>query len=182
MNIFLAPFRILWKLWFSLNFVLSMLVLYPVFLILLSREKWFPAAFRLMKIWAEFLLVVNGIIYKIKYEAIPDNKTPYIISPNHCSYLDIILLYCIFPNYLIFMGKQELSKAPLFNIFFKKMNILVDRKSKISAHRAFIRAGKELERKHSVVIFPEGTIPPNTPKLKVFKNGAFRLAIEKQVP
>jgi 1-acyl-sn-glycerol-3-phosphate acyltransferase len=135
-----------------------------------------------MKIWAECLLALNGIIYRVKYESAPDPKTPYIICPNHCSYLDIILLYCIFPNYTVFMGKQELSKAPLFNIFFKRMNILVDRKRRISAHRAFIRAGMELEQKHSVVIFPEGTIPPNAPKLKVFKNGAFRLAIEKQVP
>jgi len=33
-----------------------------------------------------------------------------------------------------------------------------------------------------VVIFPEGTIPYDTPKLKRFKNGAFKLAIEKHVP
>ncbi|MCU9611729.1 1-acyl-sn-glycerol-3-phosphate acyltransferase, partial [Escherichia coli] len=34
----------------------------------------------------------------------------------------------------------------------------------------------------SLVIFPEGTIPENPPFLGQFKDGAFRLAIEKQIP
>ena len=32
------------------------------------------------------------------------------------------------------------------------------------------------------MIYPEGTIGPNPPSLLRFKNGSFRLAIEKQVP
>ena len=80
------------------------------------------------------------------------------------------------------MGKDELRKAPLFNIFFKEMNILVNRQSKIGSHRALEAAAKKIDAKQSVVLFPEGTISRETPKLKPFKNGAFRLAIEKQVP
>jgi 1-acyl-sn-glycerol-3-phosphate acyltransferase len=79
------------------------------------------------------------------------------------------------------MGKKELEKVPLFNIFFKDMNILVDRKSNTGSHRAFMRAGQEIENGSSVIIFPEGTISRDAPKLKPFKNGAFRLAIDKQV-
>jgi 1-acyl-sn-glycerol-3-phosphate acyltransferase len=33
-----------------------------------------------------------------------------------------------------------------------------------------------------VVIFPEGTIPIDTPKMRRFKSGAFKLAIDKKVP
>lgn len=79
------------------------------------------------------------------------------------------------------MGKQELDKAPLFRIFFKQMNILVDRKSNIGSHKAFLRAGTGIDNGHSVFIFPEGTTS-NDGRLRGFKNGAFRLAIEKQVP
>lgn len=79
------------------------------------------------------------------------------------------------------MGKRELAKVPLFNIFFKKMNILVDRKSITDAHKAFKRAGDEIDKGNSVIIFPEGTISREAPKMKPFKNGAFKLAVEKQI-
>lgn len=80
------------------------------------------------------------------------------------------------------MAKQELDKAPLFNIFFKRMNILVDRKSKVGSHKAFLKAAEHIDKNQSVFLFPEGTISKEAPKLRVFKNGAFKLAIDKQIP
>lgn len=79
------------------------------------------------------------------------------------------------------MAKLELNKAPLFNIFFKDMQISVDRKSIMDAHRAFLRAEEEIDAGHSVFIFPEGTIA-NEGVLKNFKNGPFKLAVDMQVP
>ena len=79
------------------------------------------------------------------------------------------------------MGKQELDKAPLFRIFFKEMNILVNRESNKSSHRAFMRAAADIDMGQSVFIFPEAGISSNG-KLRGFKNGAFKLAIEKQIP
>ena len=79
------------------------------------------------------------------------------------------------------MAKFELNKAPLFNIFFKDMQISVNRESRLNSHKAFIRAGEELDMGHNVFIFPEGTIFSNG-VLRNFKNGPFKLAIEKQVP
>jgi len=81
----------------------------------------------------------------------------------------------------VYMGKKELLKAPLFSIFFKRMDIPVDRKSKMGSHRAFKEAGEKLDQGFGVVIYPEGTIS-NEGVLRPFKNGAFKLAIEKQVP
>lgn len=79
------------------------------------------------------------------------------------------------------MAKFELNKAPLFNIFFKDMQISVKRSSRVDAHKAFVRAGEELDNDHSVLIFPEGTIS-NRGELKQFKNGPFKLAIDKKIP
>lgn len=172
---------VLWKTWFLLWFVCTMVVFFPFFRILLSRQDWFPMAFRLKKIWAHVLLVGAGIAYRVQYEA-PLPNTPFVFCPNHTSYLDIIISYCILPHYFVFMGKQELSKVPLFRIFFERMNILVNRKSAQDAHRAFLRAGEELKQGHSVVLFPEGTISREVPRMRPFKNGAFKLAIEQQVP
>ena len=80
------------------------------------------------------------------------------------------------------MAKFELNKAPLFNIFFKDMQISVNRKNIKDAHRAFARASEEIDGGHSVFIFPEGTIGNDTGVLLRFKNGPFKLAIDKQVP
>ncbi len=135
-----------------------------------------------MRVWGGTLHRLGGVyIWHMRKPQFPD--PPYIICPNHSSYLDIVLMYSIVPDYFIFMGKGEIKSWPLFNILFTKgMNILVERASKMDSHKAFMKAGEEIDRGSCVVIFPEGTIPKSAPKMKAFKNGAFKLAMEKQVP
>lgn len=176
-------FRPLWKSFFLLNFLCGLIVLYPFFFLLLLNEKGFPAAFRLKRFWAHWILFIPGIRYRIsrKKGALPLPRTCVYCS-NHVSYLDIVMSYAVIPEYFVFMGKQELDKAPLFRIFFKKMNILVNRKSRISSHKAFTKAGQELDKGRSMFLFPEGVISKTAPRLQHFKNGAFKLAIDKQVP
>ena len=62
------------------------------------------------------------------------------------------------------------------------MQISVNRKNIKDAHRAFARASEEIDGGHRVFIFPEGTIGNDTGTLLRFKNGSFKLAIDKQVP
>lgn len=174
--------RRIWCGWFFLVGFISFLVLYPLFIIFLSKEKWFPLAFQLKKIWAHIILFFSGIFYTIKKEGIIEKGKPYVICPNHASYLDIVLANIAFPNYFHFMGKAELLRVPLFNIFFKRMNIPVNRGSIKDSHKAFERAKSDLDKNIGIAIFPEATIPACAPELGPFKNGAFRLAIEKQVP
>lgn len=79
------------------------------------------------------------------------------------------------------MGKAELLKIPLFNIFFKYFDIPVRRENPKDAVRAFEKAAEWIDKGFCVIIYPEGTISPQG-KLKSFKNGAFRLAVQKKVP
>jgi 1-acyl-sn-glycerol-3-phosphate acyltransferase len=182
MNYLLIIPRAIWKLLFIINFVVGLIILYPLFFIFLSKKQWFPKAFRLKKFWAKWIMIVPGLWVDIKRETLETElPQPAVYVANHASYLDIIISYFVIPNYFVFMGKQELSKAPLFCIFFKEMNILVERGNNMSSHRAFTRAGKDIEEGHSAFLFPEGGISSNG-KLRGFKNGAFKLAIEKQVP
>lgn len=106
---------------------------------------------------------------------------PCVFVANHTSYLDIVLSTFYIDHLALFMAKVELKKAPLFKIFFNGMDIPVNRKSRVEAHKAFINAGNEIEKGRSMVIYPEGTIS-NDGKLRPFKNGPFKLAIDKQVP
>lgn len=81
------------------------------------------------------------------------------------------------------MGKEELMKNPVLGIFFKTIDIAVSRSSKISSFRAFKKAGDNLQEGMSLIIFPEGKIDnAYPPVLQDFKNGPFRLAIDKNIP
>ena len=112
-----------------------------------------------------------------------DLTGPYVICSNHCSYLDIIQMYSILPKTKFMMiGKSELLKWPIINIFIKKMDIEINREKPHSAMRSLIRAKTEISRGWSIALYPEGKIPKNVPVLNPFKSGAFKMAIEEQVP
>lgn len=174
--------RALWKMFFILNFILGLVLLYPVFAILLIRRNKYDGAFRLMRFWARWIILVPGVFTKVKREIESEElPVPCVYVANHSSYLDIVISYIVIPKYMIYMGKMEIEKAPLFRIFFRDMNIYVDRKSRTGSYKAFQTASERLSKGESIFIFPEGTIESKG-QLKPFKNGAFRLAIENQVP
>jgi 1-acyl-sn-glycerol-3-phosphate acyltransferase len=178
----LFPFQWIWRSLFFINAVVTFLLFFPFFFVLLSSRKWFPIAFQLKKVWAHFILFPVGIFYSVRRKSKLDKNRSYVFCPNHTSYLDIMLIYITIPNYFHTVGKAELKKVPLFNKFFSRMNIPVNRKSLRDSHRAFIRAAEDIHKGISVTMFPEGTINHTAPVMGRFKNGPFRLAIEKQVP
>lgn len=182
MKTILKPLSVLWKFYFFLIFVLILLLFYPFFRILLRKREHFPTVLKMMRVWGGSLHRLGGVFVRIHKNA-EFPPPPYIVCANHSSYLDIVLMYSIIPDYFIFMGKGEIKNWPLFNILFTKgMNILVERASVTASHKAFKKAGEELDLGSVVVIFPEGTIPYSAPQMKAFKNGAFKLAMEKNVP
>jgi 1-acyl-sn-glycerol-3-phosphate acyltransferase len=134
------------------------------------------------KVWGHFLLWPVLLFYRIERKSVLDKKQAYVFCPNHTSYLDIMLIYIAIPVYFHTMGKAELLKVPLFRNFFKRMNIPVNRKSNLDSHRAFVRAANDVDKGISITLFPEGTIYHHGPVMGRYKNGPFRLAIEKQVP
>jgi 1-acyl-sn-glycerol-3-phosphate acyltransferase len=172
----------LWKIYIFFWFTLLLLILYPIYLIFLLNEKHFHKGFKLLRAHTGFLMYISGIFTTVKNKHYLKKGQAYVYAPNHSSYLDIVILYQTFSEYFVFMGKKELANVPVFNIFFKKMNVTVDRKSSMSGKRAMDRCASELDKGHSVVLFPEGTIPNNAPILGRFKAGAFKLAIDKQMP
>jgi 1-acyl-sn-glycerol-3-phosphate acyltransferase len=126
---------------------------------------------------------LSGIFYSVRFEEPVDWSRTYIICPNHTSNLDIMPVSLLIKNNFCFMGKHELLDNPLLGIFFRTIDIPVNRDSKMSSYRAFKQTAERLEQGMSVVIFPEGTISKvYPPELQEFKNGPFRLAIELKIP
>lgn len=136
-----------------------------------------------MRFHASFLLLLMMIKIKPKtpVPTLPDG--PFLICPNHSSFMDIPCLYKLFPDYFTFIGKNEIKKWPLFRIFYTSgMNILVDRSSTASKIKTLKRMTHEIEIGNSLCVFPEGTISKKAPEMNEFKKGAFAIAIKKQVP
>lgn len=182
MNFIKTFFSRVWRYLFFINGGLMFIILFPFFKLFLSKEKWFPIAFRLKRVLARLIVFNTGISVKKIGPANLDTKQAYVFCPNHTSFLDIVVSYLVIPNYFHYIGKAELLKVPFFNIFFQKMNIVVNRGSIMDSHRAFQRSCDDIDKHISIAIFPEATIPVSTPMLGNFKNGPFKLAIEKQIP
>lgn len=166
---------------YSLAFIFY--ALWPFINFASRKSSRYPMMNVLRKMCAFFSSSVSGIFYRVKFEEPVDWSRTYIVCPNHTSNLDIMSVSLLMKNNFCFMGKHELLENPLLGIFFKTIDIPVNRDSKISSYRAFKQTGERLESGMSVVIFAEGTISKYyPPQLQGFKNGPFRLAIELKIP
>lgn len=170
--------------WCAFWFLLVFLLLFPIVFIALQKEQWKPIAHYCNRIWGKIFFFVIGQPVKVTYETELDPKRAYVFCANHFSYLDIAMMGVVVKNYFAFMGKSSVKKVPLFGYMFTKLHIQVDRTAKDSRIKALTRSIKALKSGRSIMIFPEGGIfSTNFPEMiQPFKDGAFSMAIENQVP
>jgi 1-acyl-sn-glycerol-3-phosphate acyltransferase len=166
--------------------VIVFITLFLILLPLLCIPMLFPGQFRLVGIinrwWAKLMFTFIFIPYQIENRGKLDPKKQYIFCPNHFSYLDIPTVG-MGPHNTIFVGKSEMAKVPLFGFMYGKLHITVDR-SKLKGRYALLEKSLQaIDQGKSLVIFPEGgIITEKDPVLAKFKDGPFRVAIEKQIP
>jgi 1-acyl-sn-glycerol-3-phosphate acyltransferase len=183
MRIFKIVFWVLWRIWFYILMAVPIIAMFPFLFISILKEKWYPYFFVMARIWAKFILFGMGFYYKVEAEQQPLPGKSYMFTANHTSITDIMLMLAVIRNPFVFVGKKELVKIPLFGFFYKRTCILVDRTSSKSRMEVFNRAQKRLNQGLSICIFPEGGVPDDESiMLDEFKDGAFRLAIEHQIP
>jgi len=182
MIVFKYIFWVLYRIWFYILVTLPILIFFPLLLISISKESWYPLFFKIARIWAKCILIGMGFVYKIEREQTPEKDKSYMFVANHTSMADIMLMLVSIKNPFVFVGKAELAKIPLFGFFYKRTCILVDRSSPKSRQAVFLRAQRRLKSGVSICIFPEGGVPEEHIVLDEFKDGAFRLAINHQIP
>jgi len=176
-----APFSLLWKVWFY-TVVLCVIIAISPFIIYYSKtEKQYPQFFQFARVWARGVLFLIGTPLRLK-NPLPTIPDQVIIVANHTSMLDIPCTLFLVPRTFLFIGKKELTQLPIFGFFYRRTNILVDRSSLRSRLKAFEIAGEKFDEGLSVCIYPEGGVPDSSVRLGNFKDGAFRLAVEKKVP
>ena len=134
-------------------------------------------------LWSDLILFFMGLFPRRNKKLVTKPGCAYIFVANHISMIDVMLLVStVRKNPLVFIGKKELEKIPIFGYVYKKTMILVDRSSNESKKQVFEQTKEKLMTGISIGIFPEGTVPELEVELAPFKHGAFTMAIEHQVP
>jgi 1-acyl-sn-glycerol-3-phosphate acyltransferase len=122
----------------------------------------------------------------IRYEFIGDNNLKkdksYIYVSNHTSFLDIPGIVMMIPGEFRPIAKKELLKIPVFGIIVKSATVVVDRSNSQSRKKSMDKIREILSHGISALIFAEGTQNRTQQLLQPFKDGAFRIAVDTQLP
>jgi 1-acyl-sn-glycerol-3-phosphate acyltransferase len=173
---------ILWRIWFyTLASVPVILLFIPLAVLLLVPNGYRYVFWIARNIWAPMVLFGSGFWIK-KLNAFPPEGKSYMIIANHSSYMDIMLMFRMRKTPFVFVGKKELVSIPIFGYLYKRAAIMVDRSSSKSRFAVYERAQKVIEKGYSVCIFPEKEYLDESILLNPFKKGAFKLALEHELP
>lgn len=133
------------------------------------------------RLWASGTLAVAGIRVEVRgRHNLP--ATGCVIAANHRSNADILAIMGGAATPARFLAKSELKWVFFISIgMWATRHIFVKRGRSKSGGRALEAAANELRKGAWVLLFPEGTRSTSGESLP-WKTGAFRLAIDAQVP
>jgi len=184
MRYLLKPFQWIYCIYALLTFLGIMLIIFP-FVILASffgRIRGGNMIWRLCMLWGDIWFPLIFFRTKRIYEVPHDKTKPYIFISNHISYLDAAYLVKVFRQPVRALGKVEMAKVPVFGFIYKKAIVAVDRTNSQSRLQSIRILKSIIQKGISVIVFPEGTFNMTNQPLKDFYDGAFRVAIETQIP
>jgi 1-acyl-sn-glycerol-3-phosphate acyltransferase len=106
---------------------------------------------------------------------------PYVVVANHVSMADPFLLSWLDWD-MQWVGKEELFRMPVLGWLFRLAGDIPLRRGSHESVVAMLDACRHaIDCELSVMLFPEGTRHKDG-TVHTFKDGAFQLAVEKQVP
>ncbi|MGL4629643.1 MAG: lysophospholipid acyltransferase family protein [Leadbetterella sp.] len=174
----------LYFVWCAVWLISIYLVLFPFIFICIVIKPWNKWGTWFCNLWADLFFAIAFMPVKIEKKTQLNPKQNYIFVANHFSFLDIALGMKVVRQYFSYMGKASVKKIPLIGFMFARLHIQVDRSHKDSRAIAYQKSQAALKSGRSLFIMPEGGIlSTNFPEMvQPFKDGAFSLAIESQVP
>ncbi len=112
-----------------------------------------------------------------------DDAGSYVFVSNHISDLDAPFHLAFVPVGIRFLAKKELFKIPVFGRAMRAIGMVeTDRQARAAAHRKINeQVARVVKMGRSLIIYPEGTRSRDG-ELHDFKKGAFRIAIENNMP
>lgn len=133
-------------------------------------------------LWAKLFCWLAFVRVTVKGRENIDPKVSYVFVANHQGAYDIFTVYGYLGHNFRWMMKQSLRKIPFVGWACAwSRQIFVDNSSASATRRTMQEAEQQLSGGMSLVVFPEGA-RSWTGKMSRFKKGAFRLAIEFNLP
>src|SRR5258708_27501131 len=145
-----------------------------------NRFSWIGYSF--LAIWSWVFSMLTFIRYEFSGRENFRKGQAYIYVSNHTSFLDLPGLAMLIPGEFRPLAKKELLKIPVFGLIARGATVIVDRSSGESRKRSLDKLKKTLAEGISILLFAEGTQNRSKEILQPFKEGAFRLAIDTQMP
>jgi len=140
------------------------------------------AAFFFLRVWGWLVAILCFFPVRSANRDIYDKEKAYIFVSNHNSYLDSVAVVTAVPRPFKPLGKVEMNRIPIFGMIYRRLVIMIDRKSPENRKQCEADLRHQLLKGQSVLVFPEGTMNRSNKPLATFYDGAFRLAIETQTP
>ena len=132
--------------------------------------------------WARIVSFLTPMRVIVEGSEHAQRNRSYVVASNHQSMFDILVIYGWLKLDLKWVMKAELRKIPAIGIGCEKAgHIFVERRNPKQAAQAITDALERLGDGIGVLFFPEGTRSPDG-RLLPFKKGAFRTAIDQQLP
>ena len=144
MKILKIPLLLIWRLWFYVLILAFMLVFFPFLLIFSLHEKQYHIFWRFARILSKILIYGMGFRLNFNSDQHIDPNKSYMYCPNHGSLLDAFVLIALSQSPIVFVGKKELARIPIFGFFYKRSVIMVDRSCVESRKRVFEIAKRRL--------------------------------------
>ena len=126
---------------------------------------------------------LNVDLHVFGLENIPTNEQFFLVC-NHMSAFDPLPFLATLETPMTFVGKQELTKAPLLKNAIVALDVeTIDRDDLRQSLKVMLRVEEDLKkRERSWMIFPEGTrIRDQLLRVASFHHGTFRPAYKAQV-
>ena len=162
-----------------------MLIAFPFVLVasFWGKVKGGNFIYAVCRLWSDIWCMLIGVFHKNIFLTALDNSKQYVFVANHISYLDIpVILKAIRHHHIRALGKFEIKRVPIFGFIYQSTVVMVDRSSQPNRAKSVRVLKSILNKGISIFIFPEGTFNETNQPLKSFYDGAFRIAIEMQVP
>lgn len=183
--IFIRVLKVIYAILAAVLYVTLLIFGVPVYFIIFSLfpgKKAPHAGHRVTQVLAKIFYTCLLIRVKTKGKEMIDEKQTYVFIANHLSLLDIPAYALACKNTFRFLAKIELTRIPIMGYVIRNLYLSVDRSSGEARHKSMLNMRRSIEEGISVFICPEGTRNRTEQPLLDFKDGAFRLAIQAQVP
>jgi 1-acyl-sn-glycerol-3-phosphate acyltransferase len=160
---------------------LDTLVLAGPALVLGLLDRSGRAAHFIARQWAGFILRSCGVRVIVEgTENLP--AAPAVYAANHCSALDIPILFGHLPVSFRIIYKKSLNLIPFLGWYlFLGGHVSIDRSNPFKARRSLARAAQRIRQGTPLAVFPEGTRSASA-EVGHFKRGSLVLSIDAGVP